>query len=168
MIMKHIPVLLDAVMDTLGDIHGRTIVDCTFGAGGYSRRFLESGANVIAFDRDKNVVDDAKQLKSEYGERFRFINSAFSEIANLDSNEFDDVVFDFGISSTLETTDPDGSIVKQCLSASSAEGQLNSSASNLRVSESADHLPGKIDRISSREMSVFAFHVPRSDFFTTY
>lgn len=99
MIMKHIPVLLDAVMDTLGDIHGRTIVDCTFGAGGYSRRFLESGANVIAFDRDKNVVDDAKQLKSEYGERFRFINSAFSEIANLDSNEFDDVVFDFGISS---------------------------------------------------------------------
>lgn len=96
---KHIPVLLDAVMDTLGDIRGRVIVDSTFGAGGYSRRFLENGANVIAFDRDKNVIVDAEQLKSEYGERFRFINSAFSEISDLSPNEFDDVVFDFGISS---------------------------------------------------------------------
>ena len=98
--MKHIPVLLDAVIDTLGDIRGRTIVDCTFGAGGYTRAFLENGANVIAFDRDKNVIADAKKIESEYGaNRFRFINSAFSEIKNLNPNEFDDVVFDLGISS---------------------------------------------------------------------
>lgn len=98
--MKHIPVLLDAVLKTLGDIRGRTVVDCTFGAGGYTRAFLENGANVIAFDRDKNVIADAKNIESEYGEnRFRFINSAFSEIKNLDANEFDDVVFDLGISS---------------------------------------------------------------------
>lgn len=98
--MKHIPVLLDAVLKTLGDIRGRTVVDCTFGAGGYTRAFLENGANVIAFDRDKNVIAGAKNIESEYGEnRFRFINSAFSEIKNLDANEFDDVVFDLGISS---------------------------------------------------------------------
>ncbi len=97
--MKHIPVLLDGVMATLGDIRGRTIVDCTFGAGGYTRAFLKNGANVIAFDRDKNVIADADKIKEEYGNRFRFINSAFSEIQNLDANEFDDVVFDLGISS---------------------------------------------------------------------
>ena len=97
--MKHIPVLLDSVMEILGDINGRTIVDCTFGAGGYTRAFLERGANVIAFDRDTNVIADAEQIKSEYGDRFRFINSAFSEINQLKSNEFDDVVFDLGISS---------------------------------------------------------------------
>ena len=38
--MKHIPVLLNDVLNVLGDISGRTIVDCTFGAGGYSRAFL--------------------------------------------------------------------------------------------------------------------------------
>lgn len=97
--MKHIPVLLDAVLKTLGDIRGRTIVDCTFGAGGYTRAFLEHGANVIAFDRDNSVVMDANQIKSEYGERFLFINSAFSDIKNLNANDFDDVVFDLGISS---------------------------------------------------------------------
>ena len=97
--MKHIPVLLDDVLSTLGDISGRTIVDCTFGAGGYSRAFLEHGAKVIAFDRDINVIDDAEKLKKEYGDRFHFINSTFSEINKLTPNDFDDVVFDLGISS---------------------------------------------------------------------
>ena len=88
--MKHIPVLLDAVMETLGDIRGRTIVDCTFGAGGYSRAFLDAGASVIAFDRDKSVLVDVEKIKSEYGDRFCFVNSVFSDIKNL--TDFDDVV----------------------------------------------------------------------------
>lgn len=98
-ILKHIPVLLNDVLEMLGDIRGRTIVDCTFGAGGYTRAFLERGANVIAFDRDKNVIVDAEQIKKEYGDRFRFINDEFSAINQLDNTEFDDVVFDLGISS---------------------------------------------------------------------
>ena len=97
--MKHIPVLLNAVKDTLGDIRGRTIVDCTFGAGGYTRAFLESGANVIAFDRDTNVLLDVKEIQKHYGDRFKFINAPFSEINKLDADDFDDVVFDLGISS---------------------------------------------------------------------
>ena len=96
---KHIPVLLDSVVSALGDVHGRTIVDATFGAGGYSRTFLQNGANVIAFDRDTNVVSDAEKLSQEYGDRFRFINSSFSDISKLSPDEFDDVVFDLGISS---------------------------------------------------------------------
>jgi 16S rRNA (cytosine1402-N4)-methyltransferase len=97
--MKHVPVLLDAVLKTLGDVNHRTIVDCTFGAGGYSRAFLEHGANVIAFDRDINVKEDADALKKEFGERFTFINSEFTNINQLKPDEFDDVVFDLGISS---------------------------------------------------------------------
>ena len=97
--MKHIPVLLTAVKHTLGDIHGRTVVDCTFGAGGYTRAFLEAGANVIAFDRDTNVLSDVDEIQKQYGNRFRFVNAPFSEIKNLKPNDFDDIVFDLGISS---------------------------------------------------------------------
>lgn len=97
--MKHIPVLLDKVLETLGNIKNRTIVDCTFGAGGYSRAFLERGANVIAFDRDTNVIPDAEQLKQEYGDKFTFTNKPFSEIKDLSADDFDDVVFDLGVSS---------------------------------------------------------------------
>ena len=96
--MKHIPVLLDAVMSAIGDIKGKRIVDCTFGAGGYSRAFLESGANVVAFDRDPNVVDDANKLQSKYGNAFQFIPQPFSQLCKIDG-EFDAIVFDLGISS---------------------------------------------------------------------
>ncbi len=96
--MKHVPVLLNAVLDALGDICGRTVVDCTFGAGGYSRAFLTHGANVIAFDRDPNVVADAEMLKKEYPGQFTFIPKPFSNISELDV-PVDAIVFDLGISS---------------------------------------------------------------------
>ena len=96
--MKHIPVLLDAVMRALGDVHGRVIVDATFGAGGYTRAFLNAGAHVIAFDRDPNVIGDAEKIKSEFGAQFEFVSRPFSHIADL-SGQYDAIVFDLGISS---------------------------------------------------------------------
>lgn len=96
--IKHIPVLLDSVMDAIGDIHGARVVDATFGAGGYTRAFLNAGANVLAFDRDPNVLDDAKQIKQEFGARFEFIARPFSAMAEL-NDTFDAIVFDLGISS---------------------------------------------------------------------
>lgn len=96
--MKHIPVLLDSVMGALGDVHGKKIIDATFGAGGYTRAFLNAGADVIAFDRDPNVVPDADIIAREYGERFRFVPRPFSCIAELDG-VYDAIVFDLGVSS---------------------------------------------------------------------
>lgn len=96
--MKHIPVLLNSVLSTLGDLSGRMVVDATFGAGGYSRAFLAAGAKVTAFDRDSTVIPDAEKIKQEYGNRFNFISGTFSHISDLTPG-FDAIVFDLGISS---------------------------------------------------------------------
>lgn len=96
--MKHIPVLLDSVVKSLEDICGKNILDATFGAGGYTRTFLDMGANVTAFDRDPNVIDDVDNIKNQYGERFNFIPAPFSQMAMLD-DKYDAIVFDLGISS---------------------------------------------------------------------
>lgn len=95
---KHIPVLLSSVLAALGEIRDKTIVDCTFGAGGYSRAFLERGANVISFDRDPNVLSDVEHIAAEYPDSFRFIPDTFSHISELDKG-IDAIVFDLGISS---------------------------------------------------------------------
>lgn len=95
---KHIPVLLGRVMETLGDIRGKKVLDATFGAGGYTRAFLDAGANVVAFDRDPNVVADAHQVQAEFGARFEFIPRPFSAMSEL-TDKFDAIVFDLGISS---------------------------------------------------------------------
>ncbi|MFQ6778343.1 MAG: 16S rRNA (cytosine(1402)-N(4))-methyltransferase RsmH [Alphaproteobacteria bacterium] len=96
--MKHIPVLLQPVLDELGDIKGKRILDATFGAGGYSRAFLERGANVVAFDRDTTVLQDVNKIIAEYPNQFTFIQKTFSNISNL-TDTFDAIVFDLGISS---------------------------------------------------------------------
>ncbi len=96
--MKHIPVLINAIMRELGDIRGCRVLDATFGAGGYTRAFLDAGASVVAFDRDPNVVADADAIKSEFGSRFRFIAKPFSAMREL-NEKFDAIVFDLGISS---------------------------------------------------------------------
>lgn len=96
--MKHIPVLLNSVIDALGDIRGRRILDATFGAGGYTRAFLNAGASVVAFDRDPHVCGDADLIKDEFGVRFEFVPRAFSTICEL-NDTFDAIVFDLGISS---------------------------------------------------------------------
>lgn len=97
--MKHIPVLLDRVMESVGDIRGKRVIDATFGAGGYSRAFLNAGAIVTAFDRDPNVLADARAMKDEFGGRFEFIARPFSAMAELDADNYDAIVFDLGISS---------------------------------------------------------------------
>lgn len=96
--IKHIPVLLDAVIDALGDMRGKRVLDATFGAGGYTRAFLNAGASVVAFDRDPHVLDDANIMKREFGEKFEFVPRPFSAMAEL-TDTFDAIVFDLGISS---------------------------------------------------------------------
>jgi 16S rRNA (cytosine1402-N4)-methyltransferase len=54
--VAHIPVLRDEVLVALALVPGATIVDATFGAGGYSRALLDAGAIVHAFDRDPDAI----------------------------------------------------------------------------------------------------------------
>ena len=98
MMQKHIPVMLTDVMAALGNIHGARVLDATFGAGGYTRAFLDAGASVVAFDRDPNVVVDALVLQKQFVDRFTFIAQPFSAMSEL-NEKFDAIVFDLGISS---------------------------------------------------------------------
>jgi 16S rRNA (cytosine1402-N4)-methyltransferase len=92
----HVSVLLAEVMEALEPAPGKTIVDGTFGAGGYSRAFLSAGATVIAFDRDPSAARFAQGL----GERFRLVEAKFSEMAErLGEKSADGVALDLGVSS---------------------------------------------------------------------
>lgn len=96
--IKHIPVLLNDVMNAIGDIRGQRVIDATFGAGGYTRAFLDAGASVVAFDRDPNVLPDVQKMQNDFGDKFKFIGRPFSSMSEIDG-AFDAIVFDLGISS---------------------------------------------------------------------
>jgi 16S rRNA (cytosine1402-N4)-methyltransferase len=95
----HVPVLLAEVLDALAPLDGATIVDGTFGAGGYSRALLEAGASVVAIDRDPNVRPYVEALTAQFPSRFSFVAGAFAELDELATGPVDGVVLDIGVSS---------------------------------------------------------------------
>ncbi len=99
----HKPVLLDEVVEALQPLAGQTVVDGTFGAGGYARAFLESGAKVIALDRDPSTRRFAEPLAKAHGASFLWVNRRFSEmeaaLADAGRETVDGVALDLGVSS---------------------------------------------------------------------
>ncbi len=97
---RHIPVLLGAVLAALKPAPGQTIVDATFGAGGYTRALLAAGAGVIAIDRDPDAIAAGRALEAESGGRLRLVHGPFSRLEEtMGDGKADGVVLDIGVSS---------------------------------------------------------------------
>ena len=101
----HIPVLLDEVIAALAPAPGALVVDATFGAGGYTRRLLDAGATVHAFDRDPDAIA-AGRTWSETGENpprlvlhARRFSEMVASLAETGISRVDGVVMDIGVSS---------------------------------------------------------------------
>ena len=80
MIAHHVSVLLDEVIQNLAVGPGDVVVDGTFGAGGYSRAILATGARVVAFDRDPTVRRFTSDLPTD---RFQLVEGLFSQHARI-------------------------------------------------------------------------------------
>ena len=62
----HCPVLIKSLMSNIWPVKGIWI-DCTFGAGGYTKALLEAGADkVISIDRDPDALSISQTLKDKY------------------------------------------------------------------------------------------------------
>lgn len=93
----HISVLLNEVVENLAVGPGDVVVDGTFGAGGYTRALLATGAKVVAFDRDPTVRRFAAGFPDD---RFNLVEARFSEMdAVLGEGHADGVALDLGVSS---------------------------------------------------------------------
>jgi 16S rRNA (cytosine1402-N4)-methyltransferase len=95
---RHIPVMLDEVLNALAPLDGQTIVDGTFGAGGYTRAILSRGATVVAIDRDPDAISAGRDLEAQSKGRLRLVHGPFSRLDDH-VDEADGVVLDIGVSS---------------------------------------------------------------------
>ena len=99
----HAPVLIAEVIEALAPAPGDTMIDATFGAGGYTRAILTEGAEVIGLDRDPTVQPHADAVAADFPGRFTLIRTPFSGLAEAFAEtgrpRLDGVVFDIGVSS---------------------------------------------------------------------
>ena len=79
MINKHIPVMLEEVKSFIPKDKKISVIDATFGAGGYSNSILSSFDvdQLIAIDRDPVSEVFAKELKSKHI-NFKLVNDKYN------------------------------------------------------------------------------------------
>lgn len=102
--MTHIPVLLAEVLATLAPQAGETILDGTFGGGGYARAILEAApCTVWALDRDADAIARGAALAAAHPGRLHLIEGRFGDMLSLLAERgvtaLDGVVLDLGVSS---------------------------------------------------------------------
>jgi 16S rRNA (cytosine1402-N4)-methyltransferase len=99
----HTPVLVREVVELLAAERGGFFVDATVGAGGHARALLEAapGVRLLALDRDPDALALARERLAGFGERVRFAEANFGELAH-ELEGFpppDGILADLGLSS---------------------------------------------------------------------
>lgn len=107
---RHVPVLLSEVVAAIAPRDGGIYVDGTFGAGGYSRAFLDAAmCTVLALDRDPEATAAGAALVHAYDGRLILREGCFSEldvhVAAAGLPRVDGVALDVGVSS-MQIDDP--------------------------------------------------------------
>lgn len=104
-VSPHFPVMLPEILEYLKPSSNEVYVDCTLGAGGYTRAILDAvpDCKVIGFDRDDTAHEMAAEWSARYGDRLVLVKSSFSnlqeELSARGIEKVDAVILDLGVSS---------------------------------------------------------------------
>lgn len=103
---RHVPVLLQEVLDWLRPAAGRVYVDATLGLGGHSRAMLAASVpdgRVIGFEWDRQAVAIAGERLASFGERIQIVPASYTEMPavlhHLGIQATDGLLADLGLSS---------------------------------------------------------------------
>ena len=102
--LQHKPVMCEEVLSILKPSDGCVYLDGTLGAGGHSRKILESAdCSVIGIDKDPTAIELCRDLEKQYGNKFLSINGSFGNLSqhlnSIGINKIDGILLDLGTSS---------------------------------------------------------------------
>ena len=102
--LQHKPVMYEEVLSILNPSDGCVYLDGTLGAGGHSRKILESAnCSVIGIDKDPTAIELCRDLEKQYGNKFLSINGSFGNLSqhlnSIGINKIDGILLDLGTSS---------------------------------------------------------------------
>ena len=102
---KHIPVMLNEVIENLNIKENGIYVDCTLGRAGHSSEILKRipKGYLYGFDQDKRAIDESNELLSSIAHNFTLIHTNFinvkGKLNELGVNSVDGILMDLGVSS---------------------------------------------------------------------
>ena len=102
--LHHEPVMLREVLHHLAPVAGDTVLDGTFGGGGYTGAILGAAdCTVWAIDRDPAAIERGAALAARFPGRLQLLQGCFGEMVGLLAERgvtaLDAIVLDLGVSS---------------------------------------------------------------------
>jgi 16S rRNA (cytosine1402-N4)-methyltransferase len=106
----HIPVMLAEMLAALAPAAGQTLLDATFGGGGYAQAILAAAPCTLwAIDRDPAAIARGAEIAARHPGRLHLIEGSFGDMLTLLQSHgvtaLDGVVLDLGVSS-FQIDDP--------------------------------------------------------------
>lgn len=102
---KHIPVMLNEVIDGLDIKKDGIYVDCTVGGGGHSFEIAKrlKGGHLYAFDRDEDAIKKSSQTLEKFKDRVTLTKANYKQapeiLESLGVEKIDGFLIDLGVSS---------------------------------------------------------------------
>ena len=103
---KHIPVMLNEVIEGLNIKPNGIYVDCTVGGGGHSSEIAKrlKGGHLYCFDRDEDAIKKSSQVLEKFKEKITLHKSNYKEAPTILKEEYgvekiDGFLIDLGVSS---------------------------------------------------------------------
>jgi len=98
----HVPVLLDAVLQSFAHCSNGYIVDCTLGYAGHSSALLDQNRQIalVGIDRDDEALAFSQERLNMFTGRFQLYKGTFAQMFSaLEEEPIVGVLADFGVSS---------------------------------------------------------------------
>lgn len=102
---KHIPVMLEEVIDGLDIKKDGIYVDCTVGGAGHSFEIAKrlKGGHLFCFDRDQNAIDKSAQVLENFEKNVTLVKENYKHapqiLGEMGVNKIDGFLVDLGVSS---------------------------------------------------------------------
>lgn len=96
--------MINEIIDNIIGVHDKKILDCTVGEGGHAEIILTRfpGTFIYGLDRNKEILEIARNRLSIFGERFVGVNKNFKDVKSDDLGDknipLDCALIDLGIS----------------------------------------------------------------------
>ncbi|MFZ2190265.1 MAG: 16S rRNA (cytosine(1402)-N(4))-methyltransferase RsmH [Candidatus Magasanikiibacteriota bacterium] len=101
--MRHVPVLLNEVIEGLNLEPGKNVIDCTLGDAGHSEKILEkigTAGKLLGIDADPEAILRAKQYLYKFDKQVIFVRNNFVHLKTIvEENKFkpvNGILMDFG------------------------------------------------------------------------
>jgi ubiquinone/menaquinone biosynthesis C-methylase UbiE len=91
-----------AMLEMIGPVTGKSILDLFCGAGYLSRRLASLGANVTAVDSSDRLIGIAGEINNRENENIRYAVAEPTDLSVIEDSTFDDIVCNMGLMITRD------------------------------------------------------------------